>query len=561
MAQSILPKAAVVLYLRMSSAKQDKSIPAQRDELLALAKRQGYTVVREYQDAAISGDDTEKRTGFLKLRDDAETLRDFSIILVWDQDRLSRNDPLEVGYWLKPIRDAGVVVETPQGKVDWETLGGRLIYLISQEMKHDYLRSLSRNVSRGMLAAARRETRQGTGGLSPTGYRTEKDQVVVDAELAAVIRRIFEEYLKPGAGLRAVADALNRDGIMSPKGLKWGATSIRAILKNRKYTGAFIRFKHKCGKYHGVKDGEIVNRTRADECRTTDADIVIEGNHEPIINQETFDQVQRKLAQQGKRTAHRTGRQYPLSGLVRCGDCGRSMQGYASASNCGRKQVYHGYVCRTYREKGRTACHANSIGEAPLLDCVRRMIRQHYLSDGAIERMREQIKRQQQAEDQTHVLPTDQRQARKRIGVLDQQIDQGAERVFTAPEAIVPKLYAKLEQLRSEREQLQRQLDAAGRQDAHSAADQGQAAEAALDALRTLRITFDAADPEDIRELIKTLVVKIELHYSHKHDGKRAKNTIEGGTIFVRPDKRLSLLYTDSDTHPRSAGRMLPRSR
>ena len=155
MARSILPENAAVLYLRMSSAKQDKSIPAQRDELLKLAERKGYTVRREYVDPAVSGDDTEKRTGFLRLRDDCEAGPDFSIILVWNEDRFSRNDPLEYGYWLRPIRASGVVLETPTGRVDWESLGGRLLNLISQEMRHDYLRQLSRNVARGLLSSAK----------------------------------------------------------------------------------------------------------------------------------------------------------------------------------------------------------------------------------------------------------------------------------------------------------------------------------------------------------------------------------------------------------------------
>jgi hypothetical protein len=49
---------------------------------------------------------------------------DFSIILAWHEDRFSRNDPLEYGYWIKPIRDSGVILETPTGAVDWESLDG-----------------------------------------------------------------------------------------------------------------------------------------------------------------------------------------------------------------------------------------------------------------------------------------------------------------------------------------------------------------------------------------------------------------------------------------------------
>lgn len=534
-----------VLYLRMSSAKQDKSIDAQRDELTALAKRKGYSVLREYRDEAISGDDTERRTEFLRLRQDCENGPDFGIILVWDQDRLSRNDPLEIGYWLKPIRDAGVVVETPQGRVDWDTLGGRLIYLISQEMKHDYLRSLSRNVARGQLAAARREKRRGTGGRDPDGYKTKDNRVVVRPDRAAVIRRIFEEYIKPGASLRSVTELLNSEGIKTSRGNQWCLSTVRDVLTNEKYTGSYVRFKYRVGKYHAIQDGEIVSRTKADDWEVVDP-VVVEENHKPIIERELFDRVQRKLARQKKQTARRDARQYVLSGLVRCGDCKGIMAGFAHGPSKGTDKTYLVYACRTFHAKGRSACYCNSIGEAPLLDCVRRMLDKHYVSDQAIERLRNRHAAQRQAESRTEVSPVDQRRLRKHIEALDKQIDTGAERVFTAPETIVPKLYAKLEKLRQERDQLQRQLDSVGRTETHSAAEQDQEVEAALDALRTLRTTLQTADPADLRELLSEIVSSIELHYSHRQDGKRTRNTITGGTIWLRPDPALSLLFGTS---------------
>ena len=216
MAKNILPDKAAVLYLRMSSSKQDKSISAQRDELLKLAKFKGYAVVREYLDEAVSGDATDKRAGFLKLREDCEKGPDFSIILVWHEDRFSRNDPLEYGFWLKPIRDSGVVLETPVGRVDWESLGGRLLSLIGQEMRHDYLRQLSRNVARGQLASANNGG-GGTGGSSPVGYRRKGDDILVDPYWAKIVRRIFREYLKAGASLRSVVDLLNREGVLGTR--------------------------------------------------------------------------------------------------------------------------------------------------------------------------------------------------------------------------------------------------------------------------------------------------------------------------------------------------------
>src|SRR4051794_8622924 len=97
-----------VLYLRMSTDKQEASIPDQRAALLAFAKKLGYLIVREYVDEGISGDDTERRAGFKRMLDDARTLGDFDCVLCWDQSRFGRFDPLEAGYWVKPLRDRGV---------------------------------------------------------------------------------------------------------------------------------------------------------------------------------------------------------------------------------------------------------------------------------------------------------------------------------------------------------------------------------------------------------------------------------------------------------------------
>jgi len=538
MAKPIVPVVWVVLYLRMSSKKQDKSIPAQREALLALAKRKGYRVRREYVDKAVSGDETEKRSGFLQLREDAETLGDFDIILVWDEDRFSRNDPLELGYWLKPIRDAGIVLETPKGQVDWETLGGRLVYLISQEMKHNYLRDLSHNVARGQLAAAN-NGRRGTGGRNPSGYKQDGDQVLVDPERAAIVRRIFEEYAKPEASLRSVVELFNRNGIKTARGNKWSVSTVRDVLTNEKYTGAYVRFRYRNGKYHAIQDGEIVLRSKSDRFQVESDPVVFEDNHEPIVSRELFDRVQRKLKTQRTRTAAKSRRQYPLSGLVRCGDCGGPMGGGSNRNGSGER-VYR-YMCRTFHAKGKSACFCNTIREDRLLGCVVGMIQREYLSEKAVERLRKKIHKQQEAERRT-VAPIDCKRLRKKIQDLDQKIDQGAERVFSAPEGIVDRLYAKLDELRRERDNLQDQIRAAEMPRNGTQGTDEREVEEALETLRDLRSAIEDADPEDLRELLVSIVSRIELHYSHDTSGKKAKNTFEHGTIFVRPPVESSLL-------------------
>jgi DNA invertase Pin-like site-specific DNA recombinase len=542
MATGILPKNAAILYLRMSSAKQDKSIAAQRDELLRLAKSKGYKIIREYLDEAISGDATEKRDGFLRLREDCENGPDFSTILVWNEDRFSRNDPLELGWWIKPIRDSGVVLETPTGRVDWDSLGGRLLYLISQEMRHDYLRQLSRNVARGHLAAAKKGT-TGTGGASPFGYKSIDGAVVLDPIQAETVRRIFLEYLKPGSSLRSVVNLLNGERILSSTGGKWQSSTVRDVLTNEKYTGTYVRFKRQEGKYHAIVGGEIAPRRRTDGTKYSDP-LLIRDHHEAIVDQRTFDLAQAKLKQRRTRTAKRHGHQYAFTGLVRCGDCGGPMCGAVSRN--GSKVYSYVYKCLRFHTHGKHGCHCNSIDERVLIDVVTRKMQSEVFSNEAIKRLLVAYRKRLASRRKAKPADGDDK-LRRRIEVLDRQIDQGAERVLTAPEAVVGTIYGKIEKLREERDQLKARLNAPAQAEADASVTDAHRVKVAGRVLRDLRKAFKDADPSEIRDLIGPLVSKIELHYSHVPQGKKERNLCEGGTIFVRPlDPGLAIMFGTS---------------
>ena len=146
-------KTPAVAYYRMSSDKQETSIPAQRTAVERYADENGYHIVREYVDSGISGDATEKRLQFQRMISDATTAQ-WKSIIVWNQDRFGRFNSLEAGHWVYPLVQAGVsLVTTDQGVIDWTDFTGRMMYAIQQEGKHQFLRDLSRNVMRGKLAA------------------------------------------------------------------------------------------------------------------------------------------------------------------------------------------------------------------------------------------------------------------------------------------------------------------------------------------------------------------------------------------------------------------------
>jgi site-specific DNA recombinase len=526
MAKPILPKNVAVFYLRMSDDRQERSIGDQRTELVAYAKKHGYIVLREYTDPGISGDDTKRRKGFLQMRDDAAK-GEFSVVLCWDQDRFGRFDPIEGGYWILPFREAGVRLETiAQGKIDWNDFAGRLLYLVQQEAKHEYLKDLSRNVIRGALAAAKEG--RGTGGRPPIGYKVKNGEVVVVEEEAAVRRRIFHEYLKPGAGLRTVANILNSEGFSSARGGHWSVTTIRDVLTNEKYTGAFVWGKYCTGRYHMVRDGEIIPR-RKNDGKMKGTPIILRDKYPPIIDRETFDLVQQKLALQQKRTAPKSRRLYILSGLLYCGDCGTRM-----TAKQGK------YVCRSYFQKGASVCFSNQIAEKPLVEMIVQLIQDNYLSKDARGRLCRKVKQLQ--EEYSHKTnPLDIDRLKRRIADFDHKIDAGAKRIFSAPEGLAEKLYATLAEFQEHRKQLEDELNAL--QNAENETSDEVEVEEIIEAMQNLGQAFRHAQPSDVQALVYSLISRINLKFSHEKHGSLIFNKLNSGIIHLRPDKRLSHLF------------------
>ena len=169
------------------------------------------------------------------------------------------------------------------------------------------------------------------GGYAPYGYvlhPTIRNKLAVDPEAADVIRRIFREALE-GSNTSQIARSLNDDGIPTPgqyfkrkhpdkkkfsnmsEKISWETVMVYNILKNLVYTGTLVSRKMKsCGV--GSKK-RVVNEP-----------IIVEGTHEAIVSKEDFELAQ-KVIRGGGRNPTRKQQDYPLKGLVRCGNCKRAM--------------------------------------------------------------------------------------------------------------------------------------------------------------------------------------------------------------------------------------------
>ncbi len=468
-------------YIRMSTDKQEDSPEQQRAEITKLAKREGYRVLRWYEDHGISGAKTHKRPEFRSMIRDAESRGDFKAILCWDQDRFGRFDSIEAGEWVSPLRRVGVeLVTVSQGHIDWDDFAGRLIYQITQEGKHRFLVDLSRNALRGMIRFAK----QGSllGHSTPYGYdrlyfnaageevcrirrgerfRKPRDwsgKLVssVDAKEIETVRWLFETFTTTNRSARSLAVELNNRGIPSPSGGHWHFTHIKSMLKHPVYIGWMTFGRRSGGLYHHVgADGELRSNGRNASSFDGYAPIIVPDNHEPLIDKETFDAAQAKLLERS-RVAGGPMRKYLLSGTLRCGHCGGIMTG--SRGSRGRSKqnaTYAYYKCKTSRDYGTCTNYAVRV------DFIEPVLIEYFRSVWLTKAGRRSLVEALQAATEQAVerQPLRRESLLAQIAKLDQQISKGTENLLLMAPADIPAASGMLAHWREVRERVQVELN------------------------------------------------------------------------------------------------------
>jgi len=526
-----------VAYYRKSTDRQEASIPDQRTEVQAYATRHSFQILREYLDEGISGDATEKRMQFQRMLKDAKDLGDFEAVLCWDQDRFGRFDALDAGYWIKPLRDAGVRLETvAQGSIPWDDFAGRIIYTVRQEGKHQFLRDLSRNVSRGMLARAREG--KFNGGRCPYGYR-DVDGVRVPGDPAhvAVVQWLFRTYAYTPMGMNAMAHDLSARGVPSPHGGYWFHKVIRFILENPNYVGDRPWNRTNEGKYHKITGNTITTRrrrrTRTEINRREDW-VVVPNAHEPIIDRKTWQMVQDRLSRNQKppTTPHMDGGEFLLTGLVVCGHCGRPMVGQAVHH---RTKPTPQLVCSHYHAHGRAACLPNRVLQKPLVGVILRKIQADFLNPENLKKLRAEMLRQ----TEQHLPPPDHaNKLRSRLIGLDRKLAQGADRLLgEKDDALVPLLRERLKEVKRQRDETQTELDGMAQQ----TTDRSEViarVNRAIAGLGNLHERIEQLDRANLREVLRQTVSRVECWFEHKPYGQkgRVQSFLTRGLIHLRPD-------------------------
>ena len=339
-----------VIYARYSSHSQrEESIEGQIRECQAYAERNGFVIIGEYIDRALSGK-TDNRADFQRMIRDSEKGH-FQAVIMYTLDRFARNRYDSAMYKARLKRN-GVKVyyakqfipDEPEGIILESVLEGYAEY---------YSENLSRNIKRGMMENAL--ACKVTGGTIPLGYAIGADKTyVIDPAGAKIVREIYQMYAD-GHSAKEIIDYCNEQGYRTARKTQFNKNSLRTILTNPKYTGVYSYGK-----------------------------VTKEGGMPVIIDKDLFDRVQARYKHNFTARAKGKAREdYLLTGKVFCGHCGSPMTGECGVGKNG--QTYSYYKCAD--RKHRNACSKKPEKKDWLEEIVCRYTIQTVLTDESIEQI------------------------------------------------------------------------------------------------------------------------------------------------------------------------------
>ena len=366
-----------LLYERLSRDDElngeSFSIQNQKIMLEDFARRNGYLRFKHFTDDGVSGTRFD-RPGFMAMMEEVED-GNVEAIIVKDMSRMGR-DYLKVGQVMEILRQRGVRLIAINDNVDTEK-GDNDMTPFLNIMYEFYARDTSRKIK--SVFKAKGMTGKHLTGTVIYGYLWDekRENWLVDEEAAAVVQRIFAMTLE-GYGPYQIATRLAADKIEIPavhlarhgEGVnknkvfndiyRWSTSTVVEILKKREYLGHTINFKTR--KHFKDKKSHYV-----DENEWT----IFENTHDAIIDQETFDNVQR-IRGNSRRYPDGYGEAAPLTGLLYCADCGGKM--YVHRTNNGKRISQ--YTCGQYSKTpvGVLCPTQHRINESVVLDLISGML-------------------------------------------------------------------------------------------------------------------------------------------------------------------------------------------
>ena len=353
------PKLKVAAYCRVSTESEEQALSyeAQVEHYTSyISANPEWELAGIYADDGISGTNTKKREEFNRMIDDCMNGA-IEMIITKSISRFARNT-LDCLQYIRKLKEKNIAVFFEKENINTTDAKGELMLTIMASLAQQESLSLSQNVKMG-IQFRYQEGKVQVNHNRFLGYtKDDKGKLVIVPEEAAIIKRIYREYLG-GASLQDICNNLMADGILTGAGKeRWIPSTVQKILTNEKYIGDALLQK-------------TVTLDFLEKKRTTNTgqapQYYVEDSHDAIIPRDKYMLVQEEMV---RRANLRTGEKkriysskYALSSLCTCEKCGDI---YRRIAWNNRGKYVTVWRCCTRVQGGPKACDAPTIKEEDL---------------------------------------------------------------------------------------------------------------------------------------------------------------------------------------------------
>ena len=315
-----------------------------------------------YSDRGKSGTKRAHRAGFNKMMRHALE-GNIDLILCKSISRFARNvmDTLEA---IRVLKENGIRVIFEKESVDTGSMESEFILTMLSVVAQEESRMISENLS---WAHTKRFSSGKPLFTRILGYKKVNGVPwTIDLEEAKIVRETYDLYLA-GYSLVTIARKFISKGYKKPNGrIDWKDSNIKSILSNERYVGDAL-----CQKTY-TKD-YLTHETKVNNGERPQ--YYISNHHEPIVDREVYDRVQRILEKKSVPYSRSSKNINEFTSRIKCGCCGKNYHRYV-----GRKRVL--WRCSS-RLKSKLLCEMEAIDEQDIVRTLKREFTNKYLEDGA----------------------------------------------------------------------------------------------------------------------------------------------------------------------------------
>lgn len=315
------------MYLRKSRADleaeergEGETLARHEKILIDIAKSMKIKIGKTYKEI-VSGESIENRPIMQKMIEDVKHGM-WKGILVVEVERLARGNTKDQGIVSEAFKFFSTKIITPMKIYDPDNEFDEEYFEFGLFMSRREYKVINRRLQNGRISSVKEG--KYVGSIPPFGYDRmkipkEKGYTLIPNNEAQIVCMIFEMYAYNDVSINEMTRRINIMNLKPRKSEKWTVSALKDILRNPVYIGKI--------KWNSRKVVKIYKNEKTVKTRPRNKDfMLVDGIHNPIIDEKTWKVVQQKLNIHVPPVKHNNKVKNPLLGIVYCAKCGKAMQ-------------------------------------------------------------------------------------------------------------------------------------------------------------------------------------------------------------------------------------------